>query len=131
MTGNGILGVGDAVNMVNPIHGGGIAESIFGGRIAGDVIAEAIKKNDVSKTGLQPYNDRWQKERGDKLNEIERVREMFEKMTDDEMNILAEVLSGEDLANLARGKNVVKLATLYTKFQAKRAASKIKSALGG
>jgi digeranylgeranylglycerophospholipid reductase len=92
MTGNGILGVGDAVNMVNPIHGGGIAESIFGGRIAGDVITEAIKKGDVSKTGLQAYNDIWMKERGEKLQKIERVREMFEKMSDDEMNILADVL---------------------------------------
>ncbi len=130
MVGNGILGVGDAVNMVNPIHGGGIAESIFGGRIAGDAINEAVKNGDVSKKGLQPYNERWQKERGDKLNEIEHVREMFEKFSDEEMNILSDVLSGEDLTDLARGKNVVKLATLYTKFQAKRAASKIKSALG-
>ncbi|MBI2173025.1 MAG: NAD(P)/FAD-dependent oxidoreductase [Candidatus Aenigmarchaeota archaeon] len=130
MTGNGILGVGDAVNMVNPIHGGGIAESIFGGRIAGDIIGWAIKKGDVSKNTLNVYNERWEAERGQKLREVERVREMFEKMSDDEMNILSDVLSGEDLEDLARGKNVVKLATLYTKFQAKRAASKIKSALG-
>ncbi|MBI2580095.1 MAG: NAD(P)/FAD-dependent oxidoreductase [Candidatus Aenigmarchaeota archaeon] len=130
MTGNGILGVGDAVNMVNPIHGGGIAESIFGGRIAGDIIGWAVKKDDVSKESLNVYNQRWEAERGQKLREIERVREMFEKLSDEEMNILAEVLSGEDLADLARGKNVVKLATLYTKFQAKRAASKIKSAVG-
>ena len=130
MVGNGILGVGDAVNMVNPIHGGGIAESIYGGRIAGDMIAEAIRNGDVSKKGLQPYNDMWMKERGEKLLQIEKVREMFEKFSDEEMNILADVLSGQDLADLARGNNVVKLATLYAKFQAKRAAGKIKSALG-
>ncbi|MDI6721335.1 MAG: NAD(P)/FAD-dependent oxidoreductase [Candidatus Aenigmarchaeota archaeon] len=130
MARNGILGVGDAVNMVNPIHGGGIAESIFGGRIAGDIIAEAIKKGDISKKGLQPYNDRWWKERGENLSKIESVREMFEKLSDEEMNILADILSGEDLEDLARGKNVVKLATLYTKFQAKRAAHKISSAIG-
>src|SRR3989338_5768563 len=106
MVGNGILGVGDAVNMVNPIHGGGIAESIFGGRIAGDAIADAIQKGDVSKSGLQVYNDRWWADRGEKLQKIEHVREMFEKFSDDEMNILADVLSGEDLADLARGKNV-------------------------
>ena len=50
---------------------------------------------------------------------------------DDEMNILADVLSGEDLADLARGKNVIKLATLYAKFQTKKTVHKIGSALGG
>ncbi len=117
MTGNGIAGVGDAVNMVNPIHGGGIAESIHGGRILGDVIVECNKKNDFSEKSLQLYVDNWRAQRGEKLERIEHVREAFEKMTDDNMNDLAKVVSGEDLADLARGKQLTKFAKIMVNYK--------------
>ena len=119
MVGSGILGVGDAVSQVNPIHGGGIAESIFAGRIAGDVISNAIKHGDVSERMLSEYNKRWWEERGARLRDIEKVRELFEKMSDDELNDLANVLGGEDLVDFAKGRNYAKLAKLYIKFKAK------------
>ncbi|HLD49005.1 MAG TPA: NAD(P)/FAD-dependent oxidoreductase [archaeon] len=125
MVGDGILGVGDAVNQVNPIHGGGIAESIYAGRIAGDVISNAIKKNDCSAKGLEPYNKLWWKERGNKLKKVEKVREMMENMTDVQMNNLADVLSGEDLAGLARGKNIAKLAKILIKYKIKNIRSRL------
>ncbi len=125
MVGNGIVGVGDSVNQVNPIHGGGIAESLKAGRIAGDVIADAIKKNDVSAKQLSAYDKIWWKECGNRLKNVEKVREMFEKMTDDELNDMAEVLSGEELVDLAHGKNYLKVAKLYAKFKAKGLKRKI------
>jgi digeranylgeranylglycerophospholipid reductase len=120
MVSNGLVGVGDAVNQVNPIHGGGIAESIKAGRIAADVIAKVVKKNDVSAKALSEYNKIWWKECGERLKKVEKIREMFEKMSDDEMNDLAEVLSGQDLVDLTHGKNYTKLAKLYMKYKAKR-----------
>ncbi|MFH0948943.1 MAG: NAD(P)/FAD-dependent oxidoreductase [Candidatus Aenigmatarchaeota archaeon] len=119
MVGDGILGVGDAVNQVNQIHGGGIAESIFAGRIAGDVIKSAIEKNDVSTKGLEPYNTIWWKERGSRLENVEKVRQTFEKMDDNNLNDLADVLSGEDLAELARGRSLPKLAKIMIKYKMK------------
>jgi hypothetical protein len=59
------------------------------------------------------------------LKSVEKVREMFEKMSDEEMNDLAEVLSGEDLVDLSHGKNYAKLAKLYMKFKAKGLRRKI------
>ncbi|MEM7819646.1 MAG: NAD(P)/FAD-dependent oxidoreductase [Candidatus Aenigmatarchaeota archaeon] len=126
MVSNGIVGVGDAVNQVNPIHGGGIAESIKGGRIAGEVIARCVKNNDVSAKALSEYNKIWWKECGERLKKIEKVREMFEKMSDDEMNDIAEVLSGEDLVDLAHGKNYAKLVKIYLKYRAKGIRRKFK-----
>jgi len=125
MVSDGLVGVGDAVNQVNPIHGGGIAESIKAGRIAADVIANAIKKNDVSAKTLSEYNKIWWKDCGQRLKNVEKVREMFEKMSDAEMNDLAEVLSGEDLVNFSHGKNYAKLAKIYMKFKAKGIRRKI------
>ncbi len=122
---NGCLGVGDSVNQVNPIHGGGMAESIKASRIAADVIEKAIKKGDVSSEALQEYNKRWWKERGKTLRNVEKVREMFEKMKDEEMNDLGEVLSGEDLVDLAHGKNYARLAKIYARFKVKGIRRKI------
>ena len=81
MTGNGIIGIGDAVNQVNPIHGGGIAESIKASRIAGPIIASAIKKGDVSGKFLARYDREWWDKYGNKLKNVEKVREYFEKLT--------------------------------------------------
>lgn len=125
MVSDGLLGVGDAVNQVNPIHGGGISESIKAGRIAGEVIADAIKKNNVSANGLSDYNKRWWKECGERLKKVEKVRELFEQMNDDNLNDLAEVLSGEDLVDLSHGKNYARLAKLYMKYKAKGIKRKI------
>ncbi len=118
MVANGLVAVGDAANQVNPLHGGGIAESITAGRIAGDIIKKAHDKKDFSVRTLSEYNKRWWKERGNSLAKVEKVREIFEKMTDEQMNMLANELEGENLYNLAHGKNVLKIAKLMVKYKA-------------
>ncbi len=119
MVANGLVCVGDSANQVNPIHGGGIAESISAGRIAGDVIARAIDANDFSARFLEKYNKIWWKERGEKLQRVEKVREAFEKMSDGQLNDLIDVLSGEDLVAFTRGNNLLKLARVMIKYNMK------------
>ena len=119
MVANGLIGVGDAVNQVNALHGGGIAESITAGKIAGEIINKCIKNGDVSANVLSEYNKIWWKERGDHLAKVEKVREAFEKMNDQNMNNLADVLSGEDLVDLARGRNIIKLSKILLKYKMK------------
>jgi digeranylgeranylglycerophospholipid reductase len=120
---DGLVVVGDAANQVNPIHGGGIAESITAGRILGPVISEAIKSGDVSSEALKKYNEIWWKERGNMLTKVEKVRQVFEKMTDEQMNNLIDVLSGEDLYDLAHGKGLIKLSKIFIKYKMKNLAS--------
>lgn len=117
MVSDGLVLVGDAANQVNPIHGGGIAESITAGRMAGNVIKKAIEKNDVSEKSLSEYNKIWWKERGNHLLKVEKVREMFEKMDDNQLNDLAEILSGEDLSEFARGRRLPKLIKIAAKLK--------------
>lgn len=117
MVADGLIGVGDAVNQVNPIHGGGIAESITAGRMAGGIIAKAFAARDFSTNALNEYNRLWWKERGEKLKNVEKVREAFEKMSDEQMNDLAEVLSGEDLVDFTRGTNLPKLAKVLIRYK--------------
>jgi len=125
MVSNGLIGVGDSVNQVNPIHGGGISESIKAGRMAAEVISDAIKKGNVSSDILSEYNKRWWKECGNRLKRVEKVRETFEQMNDNNLNDMAEVLSGEDLVDFSHGKNYAKLAKLFMKYKAKGIKRKI------
>jgi len=119
MVTDGMIGVGDSVNQVNPAHGGGISESITAGRMAGDIIIKAIANNDCSAKMLSEYNKIWWDERGKKLKNVEKVREAFEKMSDDQMNDLIEVLSGEDMVEFTRGTNLPNLAKILMKYKMK------------
>ncbi|HJQ93414.1 MAG TPA: NAD(P)/FAD-dependent oxidoreductase, partial [Candidatus Thermoplasmatota archaeon] len=53
--GDGVLLVGDAAQLVNPIHGGGIIIAMRAALIAARVGGEALRRGDVSKAALQPY----------------------------------------------------------------------------
>ncbi len=97
--------VGDAAHHVNPIHGGGVPEAYMAGRIAAEVAAEAVKRNDFSKKLLKRYDQRWEKERGSRLKKILRLREVMESMGDDDLNWLADYLKGDDLVEFSRGSS--------------------------
>ncbi len=112
---NGLVVVGDAAHQVNPIHGGGLREAAVAGRIAGEVISEAIKANDVSQKKLSKYNDIWWKERGNHLMKVQKLREVVEKLTDDDLDMLVDALSGEDLVEFTRGGSLGKLAKILMK----------------
>ncbi|MEM5804262.1 MAG: NAD(P)/FAD-dependent oxidoreductase [Candidatus Aenigmatarchaeota archaeon] len=112
---DGFAVVGDAAHQVNPIHGGGMKEATYAGRLLAEVIAEAAKKNDFSQKALSPYNTRWWDERGQHLRKVEKLRQVFEKMSDDDLNMLADALKGQDLLDFARGSNLGMLVKILMK----------------
>ncbi len=115
MVADNFMVVGDAAHQVNPIHGGGIAEAYVGGRIAAEVAVEAVREGNYSKEFLSEYNKRWWKERGNKLKKLVKVRELVENLTDDDLNWLANYMTGEDLINLTRSSGIKRLAMLLMK----------------
>lgn len=122
---NGLVAVGDAAHQVNPIHGGGMHEAMTAGKIAAEVIKKAFDKNDFSKETLDEYNKRWWKERGESLRKVEKIREAVEKLNDEQLNNLAEVLQGENLVEIVHG-NYLRLAKIFLKFGLKNIASFLK-----
>ena len=64
LVGDGIMLIGDAASLVNPIHGGGIGPSMMSGVFAGEAILEALEKNDYSKAGLWGYAHHFMTEYG-------------------------------------------------------------------
>jgi digeranylgeranylglycerophospholipid reductase len=115
MVTNGFVLTGEAAHQVNAIHGGGIKEAIIGGQVAADVIIDCIRKNDVSKTALSAFNTKWWTVRGNHMRNIEKVREVFEKMTDDDFNMLVDALGPQDVIDLARGAKLAVLAKAMMK----------------
>lgn len=112
---NGLMIVGDAAHQVNAIHGGGIHEASVAGRIAGKVAAEAIESGDVSEARLMDYDRRWRAERGKILHRIVKLRQAIEKLSDNDLNMLAEHVTGEDMVDFANGRNFMKLAKIMMK----------------
>ncbi len=120
MVSDGLVLVGDAAHQVVPIHGGGLVEAMSGAKIAGEVISEAVKKGDCSQEALSKYNKVWWKEKGNHLKKIEKVRKISENMSDDQMNILADALSPEDVLALTHGKKITVLTKILAKYGWKR-----------
>lgn len=89
---DGLMLVGDAAHQVNPLTGGGIANAMIAGRIAGRVGAEAVRKHNFTKNQLSAYSDEWMKGIG-KLNErSDRIKDVAISFTDDALNKLAKNL---------------------------------------
>lgn len=113
MVKDNVLLVGDAAHQVNPIHGGGMGEAMTASDIAAKVIKKAIEKNDIEI--LKEYNKMWWKERGNTLKKIEKLREIVEKLSDEQLNKLAEALEGEDIYEITHG-NYLKLVKILLKL---------------
>lgn len=122
---NGFMVVGDAAHQVNAIHGGGIHEASIAGMIAGRVAAEAVKKGNVSEKALVGYEREWREKRGKILHKIVKLRQTIEKLSDDDLNMLAENLTGEDLVEFAKGKRFLKLAKILMRRPHLMQAAKI------
>ena len=112
---NGLMIVGDAAHQVNAIHGGGVYEGSIAGRIAGEVCAKAIEKGDVSEKALREYEIRWREKRGEALMRIYKLRQAIELLSDEDLNMLADNLSGEDIIELTKGKRFEKLVEVLMK----------------
>src|SRR5262249_54013767 len=54
---DGVMLVGDAAHMINPLSGGGIVNAMKAGRLAGRRAAAAIEAGDTSAAALERYHD--------------------------------------------------------------------------
>jgi flavin-dependent dehydrogenase len=86
MVGNGVVVVGDAACLVNPIHGGGIGPSMLSGYLAGKTIIEAMEKGDVSQKSLWPYNCRYMEKYGAKQAGLDVFRMLLLICHDEDLN---------------------------------------------
>lgn len=93
ITSDGLMLIGDAARMVNPVSGGGIVSGMVSGRIAGQVAAAAIDRGDVSEKGLKTFPKRWHKEVGRNYERAYRISQSIRELTDDQFNNMARDLN--------------------------------------
>jgi digeranylgeranylglycerophospholipid reductase len=90
--GNGILGVGDAAGHASSLVGEGIRWAIHAGKMAGEVVADAIQKNDVSRDALRAFENQWIKRYGKDLRVAHKLNERLSGWDDRKWDERLEVL---------------------------------------
>ena len=73
---NNIMLVGDAAGQTHPITGGGIAQAVICGKIAGKIAAQAIQKEDIEM--LNEYENEWREIFGKWLERAQVKRQFLE-----------------------------------------------------
>lgn len=85
-----IMLVGDAARQVNPITGGGIVQAMIAARIAGKLVAEAVKAKRFDAKFLKKYPQEWDKILGHSQKTMFDMKEKFMTLTDDKFNSIVE-----------------------------------------
>lgn len=105
MVGNGVVLIGDAASLVNPIHGGGIGPSMLSGLFAGRAIVNALEKGDVSREVLWPYNCRYVETYGTKQASLDIFRLFLIASNDEELSygMKYQLLTEDDVLKAGMG----------------------------
>ena len=97
MVSNGVMLVGDAASLVNPIHGGGIGPSMLSGYFAGQQIIEALSKGEPTKEALWGYNKKYIDTYGKKQGTLDIFKMFLLSCSDEDLNYgMNEKLMTED-----------------------------------
>jgi geranylgeranyl reductase family protein len=97
MVSNGVMLVGDAASLVNPIHGGGIGPSMLSGYFAGQQIVEALSKGEPTKEALWSYNKKYIETYGKKQGSLDIFKMFLLSCSDEDLNYgMNEKLMTED-----------------------------------
>jgi digeranylgeranylglycerophospholipid reductase len=90
---SGIMIVGDAARLINPLTGGGIVNACISGKLAGETAAAAVKRGDCSESFLQKYEKAWRARLEKELTRNWMAKEKIAKLDDDAFNRIVQTLS--------------------------------------
>jgi digeranylgeranylglycerophospholipid reductase len=121
---DGIMVVGDAAGMVNPLTGGGIISGMQGGLIAGEIAAAAVKEGDTSEKRLSNYDERCEKEIGDSFNKYMESRKYLKSLSYEEFDLIVKAFNETEFERISTAellkvlvkvspKALLKLGTLF------------------
>lgn len=101
VTMDGMMLVGDAAGVVDPITGGGIANGMKQAKIAGEVAAKAINKKISEKKFLSEYEERWRDRLEDKLWRNYLAKEKATQLSDPQFDKVIDALSEVKLEEMS------------------------------
>ncbi|MBX8642981.1 MAG: NAD(P)/FAD-dependent oxidoreductase, partial [Thermoplasmata archaeon] len=98
---DGVMLVGDAARMIDPLTGGGISNGVIAGSVCGRVAADAVKAGDVSSEYLQRYEEGWRALLEEKLYRDYMAKEKLISLDDETLDKLIDALSSVPMENLS------------------------------
>jgi digeranylgeranylglycerophospholipid reductase len=99
---DGLMIVGDAARVSDPITGGGIYNAMHTGRLAAGVASEAISAGDCCEKALMPYDQAWRHSKfGKNLERNYRIKEYFITLSDDKLNAIVHSISKMNLKDFS------------------------------
>jgi len=90
---DGIMLVGDAARQIDPLTGGGVANSCRAGKVAGEVAAQAVKADDFSKKFFQAYEKGWRAKFEEQMYRNWMAKEKLVTLSDETFDKACEVLA--------------------------------------
>jgi len=99
--GDGIMLVGDAARMIDPLTGGGIANGCIAGKICGQVAAEAVHAGTPTKEFFQKYEKGWRAVLEEKLYRNWLAKEKLVQLSDATFDKVIDALQGVRLEKLS------------------------------
>ena len=123
---DGLMVVGDAARLADPMTGGGIGNAMITGKLAAGVAADAIGRGDLTRDALMPYDRSWRgSSMGKSLEKNYRIKEIFITLDDAKLNALIQSASRLDLKDFSiitlvkelmkrNPKLLLELKSLYT-----------------
>jgi len=119
---DGVMLVGDAARLIDPLTGGGIRNACISGKLAGQTAAQAIEKGDTSERFLARYEKAWRARLGKKLRRNSMAKERAGTFDDETLNSIVQTLSEVDTDSttlsllMAVGKKHPKLVAGFAKL---------------
>ncbi|MDT7891173.1 MAG: NAD(P)/FAD-dependent oxidoreductase [Thermoproteota archaeon] len=107
---DGFILIGDAAGTVMPLTGGGIHSCVASGMIAGEVAAKAALEGNNSKERLMGYRRRYDEYWGDRIKKSLKAMRVLERLSDEELDELADILVDSDILDLANGLDIKRVA---------------------
>jgi digeranylgeranylglycerophospholipid reductase len=108
---DGLMIVGDAARVSDPLTGGGIYGALHTGKIAAEVGADALARGDVSRGSLMKYDETWRSSYlGKALARNYQIKEVFVKLSDDDLNSIIHSVAQMNLSEfntLSLIKNII------------------------
>jgi digeranylgeranylglycerophospholipid reductase len=110
---DGFMLVGDAARMIDPLTGGGIANGCIAGKICGEVAAEGVQTNDVSKDFLLKYDKGWRARLEEKLYRNWLAKEKLTTLSDETFDKIIDALQDVRLQKLSVHNILLAVQTKY------------------
>ena len=100
--GDRVLTVGDAAGLTKPTTGGGIFYSLLSAQFAAETLTGALRRDRLAAGDLCAYQARWRVRLGSHLWISSRVRRLFARLGDQELETLLEAIASEDVQRIIR-----------------------------